>query len=204
MLIEGGASYLLWVLLAAGVCGATAGILVLWTSTDGYQQPWRLVRCICGFICSMVWIAAIADEVVAVLGTVGEILGLSDAIIGLTIFAVGNSLADLVANVTVAQFAPAMAYAACFGGPMLNLLLGVGGSGTYHMLISNTHKPVSVNFSPTLWVSAGGLVMILAATAIFVPMNNYLIDRRWAVCLICAYLVVMTVNVGVEIKTGRD
>ena len=55
----------------------------------------------------------------------GEILGLSDAIIGLTsefgewqadlsVFAVGNSLADLVANVTVAQFAPAMAYAACF------------------------------------------------------------------------------------------
>jgi hypothetical protein len=33
------------------------------------------------------------------------------------VFAVGNSLADLVANVTVAQFAPAMAYAACFGGP---------------------------------------------------------------------------------------
>ena len=30
------------------------------------------------------------------------------------VFAVGNSLADLVANVTVAQFAPAMAYAACF------------------------------------------------------------------------------------------
>lgn len=56
---------------------------------------------------------------------VGEILALSDAIIGLTsewvfvtplteVFAVGNSLADLVANVTVAQFAPAMAYAACF------------------------------------------------------------------------------------------
>ena len=32
----------------------------------------------------MVWIAAIADEVVDVLGTIGEILGLSDAIIGLT------------------------------------------------------------------------------------------------------------------------
>lgn len=108
----------------------------------------------------MVWIAAIADEVVDVLNvsftffffflmsaryglliwnikTLGEIVGLSDAIIGLTskfphdkffsffvlilmilqVFAVGNSLADLVANVIVAQFAPAMAYAACFGGP---------------------------------------------------------------------------------------
>lgn len=34
------------------------------------------------------------------------------------VFAVGNSLADLVANVTIAQFAPNMAYAACFVGPL--------------------------------------------------------------------------------------
>ena len=34
--------------------------------------------------------------------TFGFIFGLSDAIIGLTIFAVGNSLADLVANTSVA------------------------------------------------------------------------------------------------------
>lgn len=34
--------------------------------------------------------------------TFGNIFGLSDAIIGLTIFAAGNSLADLVANMSVA------------------------------------------------------------------------------------------------------
>ena len=34
--------------------------------------------------------------------TFGFIFGLSDAIIGLTVFAVGNSLADLVANMSVA------------------------------------------------------------------------------------------------------
>ncbi len=55
-----------------------------------------------GFIVAVVWIMAIADEVVNVLQTFGMIFGLSDAIIGLTIFAVGNSLADLVANMSVA------------------------------------------------------------------------------------------------------
>lgn len=77
-----------------------------------------------GFLVSIVWIMAIADEVVDVLQvwmvlqhcdwhqmlmfsivtrqTFGFIFGLSDAIIGLTIFAVGNSLADLVANMSVA------------------------------------------------------------------------------------------------------
>ena len=34
--------------------------------------------------------------------TFGLIFGLSDAIIGITIFAMGNSLADLVANMSVA------------------------------------------------------------------------------------------------------
>jgi sodium/potassium/calcium exchanger 6 len=85
---------------------------------------------------------------------------------------------------------------------MLNLLLGVGGSGSYHMLLKS-HSPVVIDFSPTLWVSAAGLVLILVATIIFVPLNGFLIDRRWAGCLIAAYVVLMCVNVGVEIKTGR-
>lgn len=180
----------------------------------------------------MVWIASIADEVVAVLSTFGEIFGLSDAIIGLTsestscyssllssmlliwlslpcqctltpVFAIGNSLADLVANVTIAQFSPNMAYAACFGGPMLNLLLGVGGSGTYTILWGRSHVPVALDFSPTLWVSAIGLVIVLAATAVVVPLNHYRIDRRWALCLLIAYATLMTTNVVVEIRSER-
>jgi len=87
---------------------------------------------------------------------------------------------------------------------MLNLLLGIGGSGTYHMLALPNKSPVTLRFSPTLWVSATGLVLMLVATAIFVPLNGYMIDRRWACCLIIAYVVVMTANVAVEIKTGRD
>jgi len=73
----------------------------------------------------MVWILMIVNEVVGVLQvsllslshhrleletdwvlgfgkTFGHIFGISDAILGLTIFAMGNSLGDLVANATVA------------------------------------------------------------------------------------------------------
>ena len=86
---------------------------------------------------------------------------------------------------------------------MLNLLLGVGGSGTYHMLTHPSQHPVRIHFSPTLWVSASGLVVVLVATAIFVPLNGYLIDRKWACCLMVCYAVLMIVNVAVEVKTGR-
>lgn len=82
---------------------------------------------------------------------------------------------------------------------MLNLLLGVGGSGTYSILASSVHTPITLDFSPTLWVSAIGLVLILVATAIVVPLNAYRIDKRWAACLLAAYATLMTINVVVEI-----
>jgi Ca2+/Na+ antiporter len=65
----------------------------------------------------------ISNEVVAVLQALGLIMNISDAILGLTIFAIGNSSSDLVADVTVARMGfPNMAIAACFGGPMLSKL----------------------------------------------------------------------------------
>ena len=124
--------------------------------------------------------------------------GLSDAIIGLTIFAVGNSLADLVANMSVAVFAPIMGFSACFGGPMLNLLLGVGISGSY--IISQTSEPYALKLSTTLFVSAFGLLFLLAATLVFVPLNDYFLTRRWGYLLIASYTIIMIINIVVELK----
>lgn len=89
--------YYKWIMLASILGGLVAAGMTLRLATHGQTKTWRLVRCFAGFICSMVWIAAIADEVVSVLQAslvysavldsrqaVGEILGLSDAIIGLT------------------------------------------------------------------------------------------------------------------------
>ncbi|CAG2176767.1 unnamed protein product, partial [Oppiella nova] len=48
---------------------------------------------------------------------------LSDAILGLTILAWGNSLGDL----SMARHGyPGIGISACFGGPLLNLLMGLG------------------------------------------------------------------------------
>lgn len=131
------------------------------------------------------------------LQTFGLIFGLSDAIIGLTIFAVGNSLADFVADVTVAQFAPIMGFSACFGGPMLNILLGIGLSGTF--VISQTGEPYPVEFGNTLLVSCVGLLTLLIATLVFVPWNGFYLDKRWGIFLILSYLCIMAANILVEI-----
>lgn len=195
----GSMRYFLWLCIATLVAGLAIGTLVIIFADTGLSAAGRMTRCSIGFVVSIVWIMAIADEVVSVLQTFGLIIGLSDAIIGLTIFAVGNSLADLVANMSVAVFAPIMGFSACFGSPMLNILLGIGVSGSY--LIHQSSQPYSITVSTTLFVSCFGLLFLLAATLIFVPFNDYFLSRRWGILLIASYMIIMVINVIVELKS---
>jgi sodium/potassium/calcium exchanger 6 len=88
---------------------------------------------------------------------------------------------------------PSMAIAACFGGPMLNILLGVGLSGTYLILVNapadDPHKPIHIDMGRTLLVSGVGLFAILLGSLIVVPLNNYRMSKRVGACLIASYTV---------------
>ncbi|KAG5647394.1 hypothetical protein DXG03_000464 [Asterophora parasitica] len=194
-----GTKHIVGLLIGSALGGFAAAALVAVFADKGDHPTAKVVLSSMGFLVAMVWIMAIADEVVNVLQTFGFMFGLSDAIIGLTIFAVGNSLADLVANMSVAVFAPIMGFSACFGGPMLNILLGVGVSGTY--IIQQTGVPYSVHFSTTLLVSTIGLLILLLSTLVFVPLNDYFLTRRWGILLIASYTIIMSINVVVELKS---
>jgi sodium/potassium/calcium exchanger 6 len=59
-----------------------------WFTTSPYKQPplyWMM--CFVGFGIAVVWIFLIANEVVSVLQAIGMALGVSEAILGLTVFA---------------------------------------------------------------------------------------------------------------------
>lgn len=56
-----------------------------------------------------------------------EIAAISEAIMGVTVLAWGNSVGDLFADVSISRAgAPSMAVAAVFAGPLFNLLVGMG------------------------------------------------------------------------------
>ncbi|KAG1821132.1 Sodium/calcium exchanger protein-domain-containing protein [Suillus subaureus] len=193
------ADHFMFLALGTAVCGLAVAALML-VFADGRSHPTaRMARCSMGFLVAIAWIMAIADEAVSVLQTFGFIFGLSDAIIGLTIFAVGNSLADLVANMSVAVFAPIMGFSACFGGPMVNILLGVGISGSY-VISQAGGEPYMLHFSSTLLSSILGLLTLLIATLVIVPLNGYVLSRTWGFCLVGAYFVIMGMNIWVELR----
>ncbi|KAI9832385.1 MAG: hypothetical protein M1819_004373 [Sarea resinae] len=193
--------------------GSLVALVILLVTTSSSEPPrWHSLFCFLGFVVSISWISTIANEVVGVLKAFGIILNISDAILGLTIFAVGNSLGDLVADVTVARLGyPVMALSACFGGPMLNILLGIGISGLYLTLRKGHHwhdkhpnrptkyKPYQIEVSSTLMISAITLLVTLVALLIVVPLNGWKMDRRIGWGLIAIWCISTVGNLVVEI-----
>ncbi|XP_011499811.1 PREDICTED: sodium/potassium/calcium exchanger 6, mitochondrial-like [Ceratosolen solmsi marchali] len=80
-----------------------------------------------GVLTAMIVVYAVAEEVMAVLQCIGFASGISQAMLGITLLAWGNSIGDLISNVTIARKGfPRMGFSACFGGPMFNTLMGLG------------------------------------------------------------------------------
>ncbi|KAJ5675792.1 Sodium/calcium exchanger membrane region [Penicillium macrosclerotiorum] len=173
---------------------------------------WRPFLSLLGFLVAISWIATIATEVVSVLKTLGVILDISDSLLGLTIFAVGNSLGDLVADITVARLGyPVMALSACFGGPMLNILLGIGLGGLYMTMNGGSKTPrnsemavpvrvpYEIAISKVLVISGATLLVVLVGLLIVVPLNNWRMDRRIGWGLVVVWCVSTLGNVIAEV-----
>ncbi|KAL4751899.1 hypothetical protein BDW72DRAFT_83413 [Aspergillus terricola var. indicus] len=168
---------------------------------------WRPVLAFLGFIVAIFWIATIATEVVSLLKTLGVILNISDSLLGLTVFAVGNSLGDLVANITVARLGyPVMALSACFGGPMLNILLGIGLGGLYmtlHTTKGHNSGAADITYdiavSKVLVISGATLLTTLVGLLIIIPWNKWRMDRKIGCGLIILWCVSTFSNVIAEI-----
>ncbi|TLS29349.1 hypothetical protein PpBr36_01155 [Pyricularia pennisetigena] len=185
--------------------------LLLLSTSPNVRPRYHFLFCFLGFVISVAWISTVAGEVVGVLKAFGVILGISEAILGLTIFAVGNSLGDLVADITVARLGyPVMALAACFGGPMLNILLGIGIGGAWmttktanerhhnHPDKPLKYKPYHIQVGGTLMISAVTLLLTLVFLLIVVPLNNWVMSRKIGWSLIVIWSVSTVVNLIFE------
>jgi sodium/potassium/calcium exchanger 6 len=87
----------------AMIVGAGLSLFVF-VATSGDKPPrFQMLFSFLGFFVAVVWIYIIANEIVNLLQALGRILTISDAILGLSVLAWGNSVGDFVSNVTVAK-----------------------------------------------------------------------------------------------------
>ncbi|CAK7233458.1 hypothetical protein SCUCBS95973_008601 [Sporothrix curviconia] len=201
------------VMVLASLVASCIMLAVLLSTTTAQRRPdYHSSLCFLGFVISVAWISTVAGEVVGVLKAFGVIVGISEAILGLTIFAVGNSLGDLVADITVARLGyPVMALAACFGGPMLNILLGVGIGGAWMTVKaardrSDKHpdqplhyEPYAIQVGSSLLVSAVTVLVTLVFLLIAVPANRWVMSRKIGLALIGMWTVSTIINVVLEV-----
>jgi len=147
-----------------------------------------------GFVMSIVWMNLVANEVVALIETLGTMLGVSTSLLGLTLIAWGNSAGDMIANTTVAKAeddgdckkGSKMALAACFGSPLLMNLIGTGGALSAHMIV-NGGAPVDANISQNCRIAYLHLGIALVSHMVVFPMSGYAPPKVYAYYLFGLY-----------------
>eukprot|EP01036_Dinobryon_divergens_P030199 gene30199-39402_t len=90
-------------------------------------KVFSIIWSLLAFAMCIFWIYMLAGELISCLSILGVILHLPPAFLGLTVLAWGNSVGDLFTNTAVArQGLGEMAIAGCYGGPIFNILVGLG------------------------------------------------------------------------------
>ena len=147
-----------------------------------------------GFAISISWISLFATEIISILRTVSIIYDLSDDILGITVFALGNSIGDFISNFTIAKMGmPLMAFGACFGGPLLSLSsMGISGL----LIIPRNKKHTNgyrVDISKTLVVTGLSIILSISILLIMIPRNNWIIDKKIGFILIFTWVLATTI-----------
>lgn len=172
-------------------------IAVYFTSSNDKFPIYHEVFGYIGFVTSVIWIYVIASEIVSLLKTLGIIFKLSDAILGLTVLAWGNSIGDFISNLSVArQGYPRMGISACYGGPLLNLLLGIGIPFTIY--IAKNKKPLELEYEKLITLLYASLTMILLTTIMTMTALRFQAKRWFGFVLIGMYIVFLIVAILLE------
>jgi len=184
----------IWALVL--VPGIILAIFVLKTSSPQSPPRYHSVFAYFGFVMSILWIYLLATEIISLLKTVGIIFSMTDTAIGLGILAWGNSLGDIVANISLAEAGyPRMAIGASIGAPLLNLLLGFGLSFTISLRPGDFS---AIEYSPTITLLCSTLAIILISLMLSTLAPPEKSKKPFGYALICGYVVYFALAVCLE------
>uniref|UniRef100_A0A2K6KHS4 Solute carrier family 8 member B1 n=1 Tax=Rhinopithecus bieti TaxID=61621 RepID=A0A2K6KHS4_RHIBE len=182
-----------WVVV---VIAGTALASVTFFATSDSQPPSSLA--FLGLLTSALW-----TEVVNIVRSLGPTLCSGLTLLRLTTAGPSCSCADAFSDFTLArQGYPRMAFSACFGGIIFNILVGVG-LGCL-LQISRSHTEVKLEPDGLLvWVLAGALGLSLVFSLVSVPLQCFQLSRVYGICLLLFYLNFLVVALLTEFGVVR-
>uniref|UniRef100_H0Y216 Mitochondrial sodium/calcium exchanger protein n=1 Tax=Otolemur garnettii TaxID=30611 RepID=H0Y216_OTOGA len=170
------------------IVGTALASVTFFATSNSRPPKFHWLFAFLGFLTSALWINAAATEVVNILRSLGVVFRLSNTVLGLTLLAWGNSIGDVFSDFTLArQGYPRMAFSACFGGIIFNILVGVG----LGCLLQITRSHMEVKLEPDgllVWVLASALGLSLVFSLVSVPVQCFQLSKVYGFCLLLFYL----------------
>lgn len=146
-----------------------------------------------GITMSIYWNGVLVNELVECIRVIGLTLGIKPAILGLTIVAMGNSIADLFANVAVSRAGHAhMGLAGCYGACVFLLLFGFGSSVFVRAFQLGFTKDIHLHFESQIITAAYQLLYFLPISALVVVLSKGRVHRTWGLAFILYFIVCMS------------
>lgn len=189
--------------------GTVLAFAILMTSRRKRPPIYYPIFVFYAFFMSIVWIFVVADYLVSLLEAVGIALGINPGVLVLTFLAWGNSVGDLVADVSIArQGFPSMAVGACFGGPLLSLMVGIGASMTAKILFMEPgahdiqFRCTSIIPEPSVMIIFLCLLVTLIMSMLVVPISRFRSPKPYGVVLILMYGISVLIAVIASLWPG--
>merc|ERR1712210_293608 len=114
------------------------------------------------------------------------------------VLAWGNSIGDMIADVAMAKRGgPRMGFSAAFGGPLFNMLLGIGLPFTIQIL-GTGGKNIGLEFDSMTAVLAIGLAVSLIFSHVLLPILRFKATKLYGAALLLIYLVFLITCIVIE------
>ena len=148
--------------------------IILFIFTSKYEMPnYPFTICISSIIMSIIWIWFIANILIDLLTTIANLMNIPDSFLGMTILAYGNSIPDLILNLSFVRLGYGqMALSGTIAGPLFSILIGLG----LPLLKMNTKKGIKkINF-----INKQNLIILLCLG--FLVGNLLLLGTQTKIC----------------------
>ncbi|XP_068587107.1 sodium/potassium/calcium exchanger 1-like isoform X3 [Cebidichthys violaceus] len=172
-------------------------VFPLWLTLPDVRNPESRRYFAMSFIGSIMWIGVFSYLMVWWAHQVGETIGISEEIMGLTILAAGTSIPDLITSVIVARKGLGdMAVSSSVGSNIFDITVGLPVPWLIYTLLHNG-EPVTVS-SNGLFCAIVLLFLMLLFVIISIAICHWKMSRRLGLTMFGLYFVFLVLSVMLE------
>jgi len=168
----------------------------MWLTVPDPTDPRRQNLYVVSFVNSILWIAGFSYLMVWWATVVGEALGISDAVMGLTFLAAGTSVPDLITSVLVAKEGKGdMAVSSSIGSNLFDVTVGLPVPWLIYCAVNQ--KAIDVN-SVGMGCNIGMLFLMLLIVFLSILAFKWKMTKAMGGIMLVLYVIFVIVSLGLS------